>query len=396
MKRFPVWMTGAGLAAITLFSAAAAPQARRSAVPVAVRVVGDLGLRDFELSENGIVRPLEALYRIDKNEIVRREGEKDFLPFAGRRFYLLFQLFEYHPKIAEAVRTLFNEGLRQGDSLEIQTPVRNYKLSDQALAAKPKKALADEMIGIIRKDISQGSMAYNSLMQELKRHIRAIGGANPMGSLESDTETEGVGLEMLLPRYREIVQKLDALRRVDSRQIVLYAQALKAQPGQKWAFYFYQREFRPELSTQALDEIVGNNQEKFNVLGDVQELFQTYQQNFAMDIPAMKEAFADSSVNFNLLYLNKEPERVARVVMREQNADIFRALADIAAATGGSVDTSQNPAAAFKSTLKAADAYYLLYFTPSAEGPVGAFLPLSVRIKDKSYKVIHRSGYLAR
>jgi len=83
------------------------------------------------------------LYRVGKNAITRRDGNKDFLPFVGRRFTLLFQLFEYHPKIADAVRALFTEELRPGDSLEIQTPVRNYKLSDQAFAAKPPKVLAD-------------------------------------------------------------------------------------------------------------------------------------------------------------------------------------------------------------------------------------------------------------
>ena len=369
------------------------------AVAVAVRVfdggrfIGDLALQDFELSADGVPQTVEALYRVGKNAITRRDGNKDFLPFVGRRFTLLFQLFEYHPKIADAVRALFTEELRPGDSLEIQTPVRNYKLSDQAFAAKPPKVLADEMIDIIRNDINSGSMAYNSLMRELKRHIRAIGGSNTGGSVDTDSEGADVGLEMLLPRYREILQKLDVLRRVDSGQMIQYARTLKAQIGEKLVFYVYQREFRPELSPQAIDDIVGNNQEKFNVLGDVQEIFQTYQQSFAMDVPAMKEAFADSSANFNLLFMNKDPERIGLVVMREQNTDIFRAFADIAAATGGTVDTSQNPAAAFKNVLRAADEYYLLYFTPTAEAAGGAFHPLSIRVKDKNYKVVHRMGY---
>jgi hypothetical protein len=80
--------------------------------------------------------------------------------------------------------------------------------------------------------------------------------------------------------------------------------------------------------------------------------------------------------------------------MREQNTDIFRASADIAAATGGTVDTSQNPAAAFKNTLRAADEYYLLYFTPTPEAAGGAFHPLSIKVKGKNYKVVHRMGYI--
>lgn len=400
MRRGAVLALGTFLALAPLAPRADPAPSGPGSVAVAVRVldgsrfVGDLGLPDFELSADGVPQRIEALYRISKNGIARRDGDKDFLPFVGRRFTLLFQLFEYHPKITDAVRALFTEELRPGDSLEIQTPVRNYKLSDQAFSAKPRKVLADEMIDIIRKDINQGSMAYNSLMRELKRHIRAISGSNTGGSVEIDTESSDLGLEMLLPRYREIIQKLDILRRIDSGQMIQYARTLKAQPGEKLVFYVYQREFRPELSPQALDDIVGGNQEKFNVLGDVQELFQTYQQGFAMDVPALKEAFADSGAKFNLLFMNKEPERIGRVVMREQNTDIFRAFADIAAATGGSVDTSQNPAAAFKNALRAADEYYLLYFTPTPGAAGGAFHPLDIRIKDRNFKVVHRMGYV--
>lgn len=403
MIRIPAAALGA-LLALPLCAAAGSPaaQARRSAVPLVVRVfeggrfVADLGIKDFAVSENGSPRPVEALYRIARNSILRREGDRDFLPFTGRRFYLLFQLFEYHPKIAEAVRALFDAGLLPGDTLEIQTPGRNYKLSALALDARPKKALADEMIDLIRRDISQGSMAYNSLMRELKSHVRAIGGASAGGSLESSADTDGLSIEMLLPRYREIVQKLDALRRIDARQIIRFAQEVKSQPGEKWAFYFYQREFRPELSPQALDDLIGGNQEKIGVLGDAQEIFQTYQQNFALEAPEMKEAFADAAVTFNLLYLNKDPERVARIVMREQSADIFRALAEIAAATGGLVDTSQNPAAAFRNALRAADDYYLLYYAPGDKAPAGAFLPLSVKVPNAGWRVVHRSGLLGR
>jgi VWFA-related protein len=399
MKRISLLFLWTGLVLAPLLPQRPSPEAKRGPVPVALRVfdggrfVGDLTLQDFELFENGVPQILEALYRVEKNAIARRDGERDFLPFVGRRFYFLFQLFEYHPKIADAVRYLFDEELRFGDSLEIQTPVRNYKLSDQAFAAKPMKALAEEMTELIKKDINQGSMAYNSLMRELKQHIRAIGGSNTMGGVEIDAETDEVGLELLLPRYREIVQKLDTLRRIDSNQMVLFAQALKKQPGQKLLFFVYQREFRPEINPQVISEILSNNQEKFNVLGDVQELFQTYQRGFAMDVPSMKEAFADSGTNFNLLFMNKDPERIGRIVMREQNMDIFRAFADIAAATGGTVDTSQNPAVAFKNALKTSDEYYLLYFTPSTPAASGVFRPLSVKVKGKDYQVVHRSGY---
>jgi VWFA-related protein len=366
-------------------------------VPVRVfdggRFVDDLTIADFELGETGVPQKIEALYLVNKNAVERREGEQEFSPIVARRFTLLFQLFEYHPKLAEAIRYLFNEELRPGDTLEIQTPVRNYILSDQAFASVSKDVLAERMIDIVKTDIGSGSMAYNTIMRDMKKLIRAIGGANTMAGLETDTETEDIGLELLLPRYREILISLDALRRIDGEKIVRFARALKTQPGQKLVFFIYQREFRPEISPLVLNELLSANQDKFSIIGDLQELFLSHQQNFAADIPRMQKAFADSAANFNLLFMNKNPERMARIVMREQSEDIFRVLADIAAATGGIVDTSQNPATAVKHALKTADRYYLLYYFSSKTARDEAFRPLSVRVKGKDYKIVNRQGF---
>ena len=112
------------------------------------------------------------------------------------------------------------------------------------------------MTNIVKKDIVQGSLAYNSLLTELKRHARAIGGSNTMGGLDTDTETEEIGLEMLLPRYKEILTKMDALRRIDFDKFISFAQALKNQSGQKFVFFIYQREFRPEISPAVIHKLM--------------------------------------------------------------------------------------------------------------------------------------------
>ena len=47
--------------------------------------------------------------------------------------------------------------------------MKNYRLSPESLASKPRDVLAKELNELIRKDIVQGGMAYNSLMRDLKR-----------------------------------------------------------------------------------------------------------------------------------------------------------------------------------------------------------------------------------
>jgi len=380
-------------------SPAAGQDTRPGIVRVPARVfegdkfVAGLKIGDFEVLEDGVPQKVRALYLVDKDAIERSEGEVGFLPFVGRRFTLMFQLFEYHPKLAEAIRYFVETEMRSGDLLEIQTPMKNYQLSAQSLAEQPRKAIADRLIEIVRKDIIAGSMAYNSLMNDLKKHIRSIGGANPMETLETDTETEDFSVELLLPRYRTIIQNLDNLRKIDTDKMAEFALALKKQRGRKFIFYFYQREFRPEIDPQVLNQLFSLNQDKSNILGELQELFQTYHLNFSQDVPRLKNAFADSGADFNLLFLNKNPERVARIVMREQSEDIFRALADVAEATGGVVDTSQNPAAGVRSALKISDRYYLLDYDTSNSSGDGAFKTISIKVRGKSYKVFHRKGY---
>ncbi len=369
-------------------------------IPVAVRVldgnkfVDSLTLRDFEVLENGIPRPIEALYLVDKNAVVKLETGLDSQPDVSRKFYLLFQLFEYHPKLAEAIRYLFDQELLPGDSLEIQTPIRNYKLSATALANRPKNVLAEEMTDFVRKDIVQGSLAYNSLLNELKRYVRSIGVANPMGGLETDTETDEIGLELLLPRYKEVLVKMEALRRIDIDKFILFAQALKNQSGQKFVFFVYQREFRPEIHPSVIQKIMTLYQDSPHVLGGIQELFMVHSRNISQNTKRMKESFADSSAHFSLIFMNKASAQLARIVMREQSEDIFKAFSEVAQATGGIVDTSQNPAAGIKNTLETSNRYYLLFFAPFSRVKDGTFRSLKIRVKDRDYLAVNRQGYI--
>jgi hypothetical protein len=370
------------------------------AIPVVVRVfdgkqlVTGLALNDFEILENGIPRPVEALYFVDKNAIERREGERDYKPDVSRKFYFLFQLFEYHPKLAEAIQYLFNQELLPGDSLQIQTPMKTYRLSAAAFANKSKNALAEEMTNIVKKDITQGSLAYNSLLNELKRNVRAISGSNPTEDLETDADTQEFGIELLLVHYKETLAKMEAMRQIDIDKFIHLSQALKNQGGQKFVFFIYQREYRPELSTTVIQQLMSNNQEYPHVLDGIQEAFMSYARNISQSTQQLGESFADSSAHFDLIFMNKAPVQIAGIVMREQSEDIFKAFSAVAQATGGIVNTSQNPATGIENALKTSNKYYLLYFTPSSEAKQGIFRNIKIKVKDKDYTVVNRLGYI--
>ena len=387
---------------VLLRSQTAAPAPASPQVTVAVRVfhgndfIPGLNLQDFELLENGVPQKLENLFQVDKSSVVRKEGPSEVLPDTSRKFYMLFQLFEYHPKLSETIHRLFNEVLLPGDNLYIQTPMRNYTLSSISFAQKPRDVLAKEMDEIVRRDITQGGLLYKSIVKDLRRFVAAIAGTNSMAGNPEDSGdfASEFGLEYNLNQYREALSKMEALRYIDPNKILAFASVLKSQPGQKFVFYIYQREFRPELSSMEVNELVDANQEDQNVISELHDLFQVYHRNVSLDPAKIVNAYADSGADFNFLFMNKTPETINGVVMREQSEDMFKLFTRVAEATGGIADSSQDPAVAVKTATKASEMCYLLTYTPNPAVKDGSFKTISVKVKGKDYRVVSRAGYL--
>ncbi|MDH7511923.1 MAG: hypothetical protein QHH14_03130 [Clostridiales bacterium] len=368
-------------------------------VPVRVledrNFIDNLTAEEFELFEDGVPQKIEALYLVRNGMVERKEGDQDFMPRTTRNFHLLFQMTDYNPKLAEMIDHLFQQVLIAGDTLAIQTPMKNYSLSPQALASKTKKTLAEEMNSLLKKDIKTGSTEYNSLFRDLKRIVSSLSGTSLMADMEGDFSASSMGLENSLNRYRETVTKMEEQRLMDERKIIRFAHALKRIEGQKQVFLIYQREFRPEISPVVLNNLRSLYQENPAIMSGLQDLFQLYTRDLSVNVELLKKAFADASINFNFIFMNKVPEYVSGVVLREQSEDIFEAFSQITHATGGFVDTSQNPASSFKSAVENASVHYLLYYSPKNYQKDNKFKNIKVTVKKPSYTVQHRLGYFA-
>lgn len=368
------------------------------AVPVRVfdgnRFVDNLKIEDFELFENGILQKIEALYFLDKSRVTRAEEFKTFTPPVSRHFFLLFQMTEYNPKLAEAFDYFFEEVILPEDQLTIMTPMKNYSLPKGALKTYSRKQLSKEMQAIVRKDTKIGSSQYQSLMRDLQRLIRAISGAGFMSGSEGGS-MDSASLEFMLPRYREALLDLENLRVVNQKWFLLFAQQLKRIEGQKNVFFFYQREFRPEISPRILNQLEAEYQDQPNILGQIYELFQFYQRYATLDADLIKQAFSDSSLYFYFIFLNREPEKVFGINMREQSEDVFSTFKEVTRATGGLVDPTQNPAAGFKNAVAAAERCYLLYYSPKDYVKNDKFKNIVVKLKNRNYEVKYREGYFA-
>ena len=215
------------------------------------------------------------------------------------------------------------------------------------------------------------------------------------GGTEASDTASGFGIEFQLPRYKETLQSLDEIRLVNEQKFLAFADQMKRLDAQKVVFFFYQREFRPEIEGRILNLLISQYQDQPNVLSAVQDLFTMYSRDNPMDVERLSQAFADSATMFNFIFMNKEPENVRGISMREQSEDVFSTFVEVAAATGGIMDNSQNPEVGFRAAAEAASDYYLLYYSPANYQKDGTFRKITIKLKDPQYKVIHRAGYYA-
>lgn len=404
MKKFAFFAAFLFLS-VNLFSQVEQHQVIVTNVEVAIRVldgnqfIDNLTIDDLEIYEDGVLQKIEALYLVKKRNIERKELLRAFNPALQRHFYLLFQISDYNPKLQEVTDHFIKDVLQPEDTLTLWTPVKRYDLSSAAIKSMTREKISKEMQKIIRKDTKIGLSNYRSLMRDLRMLIRAIA-SDPMSGgeasgVESDPSASMFGLDLLLPRYRETLQKIEDLRIVDQKMLLQFANILKRQEGENIVFFFYEREFRPELNTSTINRMMSIYQDRPNILASIQDLFQAYHRNIEFDIKKIQETFADSSLLFNFIFVNKTPETISGVSMREQSEDVFSILSEAAKATGGIIESSQNPAAGFKNALNTSQDYYLLYYSPANYRRDGKFKAIKVKVKNKDYKIMHRRGYYA-
>lgn len=393
---------------LLLISSFVFPQAenlsvKEKSIPVPVRVldqnqfVDDLTIEDFEIYEEGVKQKIEALYLTKNDKIIRKLESFEFNPNVSRTFYLLFQLTEYNPKIAEAIEYFFSDMITENDSLEIMTPMKNYTLSNQALQSMSREKLAEQMIDIVRKDTQTGSSQYKSLIRDLRRIVSSISGSSSRSGFDfsEDSSIDSFGIEFLLPRYRETLGQLEQLRLANQTNFLNFAHQLKNQPGQKFVYFIYEREFRPEIHPTIIQQLTSMLQDSPHVLGNLQDLMAVYTREPKLDTEKILHAYTDAGIYFNFLFIDKNPDHYSGIQMHEQSEDIFETFSDIAKATGGDVYSTQNPYLSFKKCVEKDKNYYLLFYIPKKSSDDKIFKSIQVKTKNKDYKLFYRTGYIS-
>jgi hypothetical protein len=353
-------------------------------VPVRVfksnRFVNDLTINDFIIYEDGKLQQIEAVYLIKKTNIQREEAEmkkekaqKIFSPDVSRNFVLLFEIMDYLPKIDEALDYFFEQVISPGDTLVVVTPVKSYNFRKDALNALPKQEIAKRLKEIIRRDINLGSGEYKGMIRDYENLFRS--------------EFEGdIKLYLMMEKIRE----LKALRYMPEKKVQYFADYLKSMAGQKFAFFFYQKELIP------FPDIPFESREYLELQSELASFM-------SFDVKKIKHAFSDSSISLHFLYITKTQTTKGDVLsqgqsvmdMQDLSSDIFHTFNEIAKATGGLTESSINIASLLKKAADASENYYLLYYSPNDYKRDGKFRKIEVKVKNKNYRITHRAGYFA-
>jgi len=389
-------------------------------VEVPVRVfkgnafVDNLAIDDFEITEDGVPQKIEAVYLVKKRSIERREEKKRFAPKTSRNFYLFFEITEYTPKMGDAMGYFIRNVLVPGDNLTVVTPMKTYRLKSQTFEVLPKEEVVSQLKGILRKDALIGSSEYRDTIDDIIRLAKSLSAAVQLGNVSTNVsvdqevfiplrnldnfnpqEYESRPLMEQITAYGELLGKLEHIRNIEQQKFLDFARFLKDKEGQKYVFMFYEKEYIPKVEPRIINQYLSMYQDNPEIIHTITGLFDFYRRSISLDVNRVKQAYADSSISIHFLYISKPPMHVYGVRMEEHSEDIFSAFWEMAQATGGFIGSSANPAFLFQKAMEASENYYLVYYSPRDYRRDGEFKTIKVRVRNKNYRVIHRSGYFA-
>lgn len=378
-------------------------------VPVRVYLGGQfvdgLSLNDFEIWEDGKLQKLEAVYLVKKQAIERRDEIRRFAPQTNRSFYLIFEVSDYTARIGQAVDFFVQNVLLPGDTLTIVSPMKTYRMKPNSFRSLTRGQVTEQLNSILRRDTLTGSSEYRAALADLETLAKAL--ADKMTDFQDQTSDKfaetatsltfkETPFDETLNMYSTLLSRLDNLRMMDQVKLLDFAKVLKNEEGQKYVYLFYQREFLPKIEPRILYAYMERFQDRPDLNQAMQGIFEFYRRDVLVNIDFVKHAYADSSIAVHFLFITAPPPRqVPGVEYHEQSEDIFSAFQEMARATGGFSAVSQNPAYLMKSAIEASENYYLLYYSPRPYARDGKFHQISVRLKDKGYRVSHRLGYYA-
>jgi len=254
-----------------------------------------------------------------------------------RNIILDFQATDYNPKLAAVIGYFFERVMRPEDMVAIVTPVKSYGFSRSTLQSSTPEQLMDAVVAILKRDLSAAGAAYQDVYNEMIREIRNIRAGQ-------DVKTE-------LNRYRQNQINLDTIRLSGLPKFMKLAESYRDGSQNVVCIQFYQQEFIPVPDSQTIDGLRGNRDYQTTI----GELFEIRKMDNPKGMNEIVDAFVRAKIRFHFIYVPREVRNTPDVLMKEYVADLYNLYSALAEATGGKVETSATPEAAFRKIADALD-----------------------------------------
>jgi len=262
----------------------------------------------------------------------------------GDNYIFIFQVTRYDLNIAGAVDFIFDNKIKPEDSLTIFTPVKSYSFSKNTRKTQPPKKLVEITKNVLKRDINIGSADYNRMLENMAQLIREID--DPSGAVSSGDQ--GLTIKNIMINYRQLLDNIRSLRKLDEPFFLGLAQTLKNLQGKNYLYILYQKELRPIPRNSLVQDLKESQDLKF----DVMSLFETGIDKDFMDVEKVSQAMKAGSVTVNFIYINMETGRGMSTELKEFSTDIYNAFSKLAGTTGGIVETTSKPVMALEKVFK--------------------------------------------
>jgi VWFA-related protein len=358
-------------------------------VPVRVfeggQFVTGLTPADFEVLENGVAQDVLACYFIDSDKKETSAGPIPGSPgvpspVLARTFILIFELNSFGKRTREAVDYIISQVLQKDDTLFVASPVRTYRIGPESPSRRDTAKLMRSLKDRLADDIQEASGELRFLLADY---------------VSLSEKEEGEIAVARQDTLKELLGRIRQCKTVDEVRLTQMAKAYSAIPGQKHVLLFLEKEdaLMKRVRTANLDQ-AQHELFKMELMRDVQ-----------FDVDRLARIFGQNQLDFNFIFitgdvaletsLDVHPSRWEDYEKADITGEFFAVFKKIAQMTGGLTISSQNPLASTKKAIEVADRYYLLYYQPKNPAMDGTFREIKVRVRDRSYSVFHRKGYLA-
>jgi hypothetical protein len=263
----------------------------------------------------------------------------------GDNYIFIFQVTRYDLNIAGAVDFIFDNIIKPEDSLTIFTPVKSYSFSKNTRKTQPQKKLVEITKNVLKRDINIGSADYNRMLENMAQLIREID--DPSGAVSGGDQ--GLTIKNIMINYRQLLDNIRSLRKLDDRLFLGLAQTFKNLQGKNFLYILYQKELRPIPRNSMISDLKEIGDIKF----DVMALFETGTiDKDIMDVEKVSQAMKAGSVTVNFIYINMETGKGMSTELKEFSTDIYSTFSKLAGATGGIVEATSKPVIALEKAFK--------------------------------------------